>query len=838
MTEDMSDTARTVQELQQENTLLRQQVVDLQRALHAHQQQEAGSCEVERSLRIHHAILSVVRVAAEQFLRSVTSLHQNIQLLLERLGTAAEVSCICVCEVQPRDESQPHGQDFAPAHGQASVVAHLRYLWTNPQQGPQGQEPEDRQDPYCGAAPICQSDGQSFPLRWQEALARGQPICGTVRTLPETEGVLLASQGICSIAVMPIFVGSRWWGAIKFDERRNQRTWLESEIDALRVAAAIVGEALYRYHIEESLDRNEAELRKLYRAVEQSPVSIVITDTAGNIEYVNPKFMRLTGYEFREVVGQNPRVLKSGETPSGEYAQLWETIVAGSEWHGVFHNKKKNGELYWESASISPVTNAHGDITHFIAVKEDITERLQAEEALRQSEQKFRGVVEQTSDGIDLTDEQGIIIEWNRGAEQISGLARAEVVGRPSWDILFEMLPDDRRTPEAYDRLKSATQEFFRTGQSLWANHLYEHEIQRPDGTRRYIQQLTFPITTEKGTMMCATMRDITERRQADEELQRAWRAAEAANRAKSAFLANMSHEIRTPMNAIIGMTHLLMETDLTTEQREYLETIQVSGNALLTLINDILDFSKIEAGKLDLEHHPFNLHDCIEESLDLLASKADRKGINLAYEIDPAIPCGLVGDSTRLRQILVNLLDNAIKFTEQGEVVISVSGVGETSVPRSPYELHIAVRDTGIGIAPDRLGQLFQSFSQLDDSTTRKYGGTGLGLVISKRLVEMMGGAIWVQSEKGQGSTFHITLKMDIHAIPPRPFLLRNRPHLVGKGVLIVNENQTNRNLLMALVTWWGMKPQVAASGAEALALLQQHPPPISPSWISLCPT
>jgi PAS domain S-box-containing protein len=825
--------------------------------------------------------MSAVRIAAEQFLRSVTSLNQHIQLLLERLGTAAEVSCVCVCEVQPAPEQPDQDQPCA----QATPVAHLRYSWVNPAQVFAWQEPGDNSTPLRDAQdtlpPGCQSE-QTIPLRWQEALSHGTPIYGSIYTLPESERVLLASQGICSIAVVPIFVGSRWWGMIKFDERWNDRGWSEAEIDALRVAAAIIGEVLYRYHIEESLDRNEAELRKLYRAVEQSPVSIVITDTAGDIEYVNPKFMRLTGYEFQEVVGHNPRVLKSGETPSEEYAQLWKTITAGSEWRGVFHNKKKNGELYWESASISPVTNAHGDVTHFIAVKEDITERLHAEEAMRHSEQKFRGIVEQTSDGISLTNEQGIIIEWNRGAEQISGLKRDTVVGHPAWDILVQILPSERRTPDACERLKAATQAFFYTGESPWINCPQEHEIERPDGTRRHIQQFSFPIVTEKGTMMCATMRDITERKQAEEELQQAWRAADVANRAKSAFLANMSHEIRTPMNAITGMTHLLLETDLNAEQRDYLETIQVSGNTLLTLINDILDFSKIEAGKLDLEHHPFNLHDCLEESLDLLAARADRKGINLAYQIDPTIPCDLVGDSTRLRQIMVNLLDNAIKFTEQGEVVISVSGVGRpgnggqgpgsgassdmltTSAPSSNdagreesasdqadpggetdprpltpdlrplapgprplHDVHIAVRDTGIGISPDRVNRLFQSFSQLDDSTTRKYGGTGLGLVISKRLAEMMGGTIWVESEEGRGSTFHVTLKTEVHATSPRPYLLRNRPHLTGKRVLIVNENQTNRSLLISLATWWGMKPLVAASGADALASLQQKPPP-----------
>ncbi|MFN0084839.1 MAG: response regulator [Blastocatellia bacterium] len=425
----------------------------------------------------------------------------------------------------------------------------------------------------------------------------------------------------------------------------------------------------------------------------------------------------------------------------------------------------------------------------------------------------MRNVIDLNPNFIYAKDRQGRFTLANQAVAQAYGTSAREMLGKTEDDFEFRREAAAKSWQAELHVLNTDVEKF--SPEEIFVDR---------EGERRWMQVTRIPILGEDGAtnQVLSVATDITHQKRVAMEMQRAKEAAEAATQSKSDFLANMSHEIRTPMNAVIGMTGLLLDTELGDEQREFVEIVRTSGDSLLTIINYILDFSKIESGRLDLEQQAFSLGNCIEEALDLLSTRALEKQIELAYLIEEATPHDIIGDITRLRQILVNLVGNAIKFTHEGEVIVSVTS---RLVDDGAFELQFAVRDTGIGIPQDRMDRLFKSFSQVDSSTTRQFGGTGLGLAISKRLSEMMGGTMWVESRVGEGSTFFFTI---LASAAPRRELVHlqgEQPDLIGKRVLLVDDNETNRRILMLQTRGWGMIPEAVASGAEALDRLRREP-------------
>ena len=432
-------------------------------------------------------------------------------------------------------------------------------------------------------------------------------------------------------------------------------------------------------------------------------------------------------------------------------------------------------------------------------------------EALPESLARYRSIVENAVEGVFQSTPDGRYLLVNPALARLYGYDSPEELLAGVSDISLAIYVD----PAAREEFKRL---MLRDGEV----HGLEYEVRRKDGSTLWISEHARAVRDEAGGVLYyeGFVQDITRRRRAEDALRAAKEAAEVANRAKSQFLAVMSHEIRTPMNGVIGMASLLLDSPLSAEQRDFVEIIRQSGDSLLAVINDILDFSKIESGRIELEDEEFTLRECVESALDLLAPRASEKGLDLLYEIDEGAPRRVSGDSTRLRQVLVNLLGNAVKFTERGEVVLSLRA--EPAEGEGLVRLHFTVRDTGVGIPADSLGRLFQSFSQVDASTTRRFGGTGLGLAISKRLAELMGGGMSVESEEGRGATFHFSILVKVAETAPDAVTeAPERAVIEGRRLLIVDDNATNRRILTTLARAHGVGSYAVASGPEALAVL-----------------
>ena len=426
---------------------------------------------------------------------------------------------------------------------------------------------------------------------------------------------------------------------------------------------------------------------------------------------------------------------------------------------------------------------------------------------LKASEERYRLLFERTPAGVFRTSLDGSLLEANEACSRIFGYAsRQEQMANKVQNHYFD--PAERSTfIEKVQREGIVTNE--------------ERRFRRADGSTVWVLENAILVDGNDGkqTVMEGTLIDITDRKMMEAELERARGTAETASRAKSDFLATMSHEIRTPMNGIIGMTDLVLETELTADQRGSLQMVKASGEALLAIINDILDFSKIEAGKMELDSVPFNLNESLAATLKAASLRAHQKGLELVYEVDPEIPDVLMGDAGRLRQILTNLVGNAIKFTEAGEVVVSVD---QESTGPNGLHLHFKVQDTGIGIAREAQKKIFQPFSQADGSTTRRFGGTGLGLSISTRLVEKMNGRIWVESQMDHGSVFHFTVQLGVQSNRATQSQLTGSEQIFDAIALIVDDNSTNRSVLENILTRWGIKATAVESGDNAIRALE----------------
>lgn len=538
--------------------------------------------------------------------------------------------------------------------------------------------------------------------------------------------------------------------------------------------------------------------------------------------YVNEAFAKMTGISSAELIGHF--VSEFDFVPE---KATYEAAVRRLESDGVIRNMTidlqirggglatvmlsavmvyQQGEwrVIWMLRDISALKETEASL------RAEVAERAAAERKLRESEAMVRKIIETSQDCVTIARiADGTYRDVNQAFERHLGFKRSEAIGKSLKEL--GMWADRSQAREFMRRLRA---------DSVITN--MEISLRRKDGV--VVPHLVSAVMTELGSEQCviSITHDITALKQTERELRLAREAALAASQAKSEFLSSMSHEIRTPMNAILGMAELLAETHLDTQQRKFVGIMQSNGNALLDLINDILDVAKIESGRLSLERTAFQLETLCDRVLETLAVRAHSKGLELVARIVPGTPLNLLGDPLRLRQILINLLGNALKFTEAGEVVLTV---GPDRHSPAPGRLRFCVSDTGIGIAPDRLAQIFQSFTQADSSTTRRYGGTGLGLAIVKRLVELMEGRVWVESEVGKGSQFHFTVnfRLDDAEQLTDPVTAPALPEVAGMRTLIVDDNATNRLLLREILTPLGARLAEADSGAGALAELDR---------------
>ena len=540
---------------------------------------------------------------------------------------------------------------------------------------------------------------------------------------------------------------------------------------------------------------------------------IVVSSEGWRFEYVNPAFARMVGSRPEELIGRSmdelihphdlPILIQARSRRQAGETSSYEARLIRSD--GCVFPVQVTGTPRWQD----------GKFFGSIVAVTDLTERKRFEDELKKSEAKNRALLDAIPDAIFLLDKEGNFLDYRAPNSSILYAPAELFMGKN----IHSIMPQD---------LVELTMNNLGLARQSGKMQVFEYQLP----ANGEIKHFEARINLCEGGDFLALVRDVTERKRSDEMLWKAKEEAEAAAKAKSEFLANMSHEIRTPLNAVIGLTGLLLDTDLTHEQRNYLEIVRDSGDSLLSVINNILDFSKIDGGMMELEHSPFDLRRCIESTMDLMVTRAAEKGLVLKVVLDDQLPTMLVGDASRLRQVLANLLSNAVKFTDKGFVEVSVRG---NAIPEG-FELRFDVLDTGIGMPQDKLDRLFMPFSQIDSSITRRYGGTGLGLAISKRLVEMMGGRIWAKSDLGVGSTFSFAVKVKLPCMQSVQHKVKDlipviKPPIEGHfqqarplSILLAEDNAVNQMVLLQMLRKIGYQADLASNGFDVLAALDRQ--------------
>ena len=614
---------------------------------------------------------------------------------------------------------------------------------------------------------------------------------------------------------------------IVFDERNQLLTTTLTEIEE-------------RKRIEKSLRESEQEKAAILGGLKN--VAVEYLDPFMRLIWINDNLQESSGLSADEMRGACCYEAIFGRSEPCSGCTVAQAINMGASQEGDLITP--DGRT-WISRS-SPLKDADGKITGVVHVLIDISARKSAERALKESERRLADIIEFLPDATFVVDKNGKVISWNRAIEKITGVEAELILGKGDYEYSLPFYGE--RRPTLIDMAKGIDPKIDPKFEKKYEN------LKRDEEDNSLVGEAYMPLQGKGDAYLLGSasalydsngdywgaiesIRDITDRKRVEEELQRSKEMAESATRAKSEFLANMSHEIRTPMNAVIGFTELLMDErdeKLTSAQRECVEMIRISGDTLLSIINNILDLTKIEANMTDLEHRPIDVKGCIESSMDLASgSVGDKKRIKFSYKIEEKVPQFIMGDPTRLCQILINLLNNAVKFTEQGEIAVSVSS---TNLVEGGYEIHFAVKDTGIGIPEDKMSRLFRSFSQVDASTARKYGGTGLGLAISKKLTEMMNGRMWVESAVGVGSVFHFTIRADpiigepLDQSKPESLYTQEKQKIKDRersnselNILLAEDNVVNQIVTKKMLNKLGYNADVASSGIEALKALEK---------------